>query len=316
MSDAQKEILKMLADNVITVDEAERLLRAVSEGEKHKEEPKSRAGRHHPPHYHIGGIFETIGETLADIGPMVKNTVEDVMTGVLGDELGDLDEEELEDVEPTDGTFPIQKGMHLLIVNDWLSGYGKTDLQVQGIAGETCRIEAKDDDNVRVRQDASHVIIQWSDGPLTVEVPETISSLKVKMKGGNILVKEIASQMSLKTLGGNLDIHDIQQDIHAKTMGGQVKLILSQGWKGNGHAHTMGGNITLSIPDDVSTKVKAVTMGGKVNTEADSRIIDSRQSFPGKSKVKIQIGEESDSFIALKTMGGDINVRRIRHESE
>jgi hypothetical protein len=57
-------------------------------------------------------------------------------------------------------------------------------------------------------------------------------------------------------------------------------------------------------------------MGGKVNTEADSRILESKQSFPGKSKVKLQVGEESDSSIVLKTMGGDINVRRSQHESE
>lgn len=313
MSDAQKDILKMLADGVINVDEAERLLKAVSEGEKHREEPRSRPRPHpHPP---LGGIFEAIGETLADIGPMVKTTVEDVMTGVLGDELGDLDEEELEDVEPTDGTFSVKEGKHLLIVNDWLCGYGKTDLQVQGVAGDTCRIESEKEDNVRVRQDASHVIIQWADGPLTVEVPDTIASLRIKMKGGNIQVKEIGCQMNLKTLGGNVDIHDVQQDFHAKTMGGQVKVALAQGWQGNGRTHTMGGDITLSIPEDVSLKVKAVTMGGKVNTEADSRILESKQSFPGKSKVKLQVGEESDSFVVLKTMGGDINVRRSRHES-
>ena len=38
MSEAQKEILKMLSDNVITVDEAERLLKALNEGEKQKNE--------------------------------------------------------------------------------------------------------------------------------------------------------------------------------------------------------------------------------------------------------------------------------------
>lgn len=106
MSDAQREVLKMLADKVITVDEAERLLRALNEGDKRKEEAKSRAGGF--PSF--SSAFETLGETLADIGPMVKNVVEDVMTGLFGDEPGDLGEEELENVEPIEGKYRIAEG--------------------------------------------------------------------------------------------------------------------------------------------------------------------------------------------------------------
>ena len=92
MSDAQRDILKMLSENAINVDEAERLLKALNEGQQRKEEAHSRRRSHHG--HTMGSMFESIGETLADIGPMIKNTVEDVMTGVFGDELGDLEEED------------------------------------------------------------------------------------------------------------------------------------------------------------------------------------------------------------------------------
>ena len=47
-SDAQRAILKMLEENVINVDEAERLLKALNEGQQQKEEPHS----HHRKHHH------------------------------------------------------------------------------------------------------------------------------------------------------------------------------------------------------------------------------------------------------------------------
>lgn len=309
MSDAQKEILKMLSDKVITVDEAERLLKALSEGEKHKEESRARTGGHR----HVGGIFETLGETLADIGPMVKQTVEDVMTGVIGEDLGDVDEEELEVVESVDGAFSIKKGMSLVIVSDWWPGGSKNTLMLQGVNGETCKINEGNTKRVRIRQDSSHVVIQWTDGPLNIEVPETVSLLKVKMKGGSIYVKQIGCEIQLKTMGGDLEMFDLATDFNAKTMGGHVHLTMADGWQGKGRAHTTGGNVTLVIPNEISTKIKAATMGGTIKIDDTIKPLETHQKFPGSSKMKIQIGEESDSFISLKTMGGDIDLRRAQH---
>ena len=47
MSDAQKEILKMLADNVITVEEAERLIKALDEGERKKQDSTRTLSQQH-----------------------------------------------------------------------------------------------------------------------------------------------------------------------------------------------------------------------------------------------------------------------------
>ncbi len=107
-SDAQRDILKMLSENVISVEEAERLLKALNEGDHRAEEPHSNRRKHHH-HQGIGmgmsGMFESIGDALSDIGPMVKNTVEDVMTGVFGDDLGDLEDEDFIDVEPLEEEY-------------------------------------------------------------------------------------------------------------------------------------------------------------------------------------------------------------------
>jgi DUF4097 and DUF4098 domain-containing protein YvlB len=310
MSEAQKDILKMLSDNVITVDEAERLLKALNEGERRREEPKSRTGGSRG----ISSVLESVGETLADIGPMVKSTVEDVVTGLLGDELGDLDEDEFENVEPIEGEYKIKAGTHMLIINDWKAGYGKGALSIQGIEGNSCKIDGKNSTNVRVRQDSSHFVIRWLGGPLKIEVPKTITRLKVRAKHGDIHVEQIGCEMSLRTLAGNLEMHDLVKNFKAKTLGGHVKLVLSKEWQGNARAHTMGGDIELSIPSNVSLKAESTTMGGTIKVDKNISQLESKQFFPGNS-VKVQVGEEdTDSFIALKSMGGDIELRRVQDE--
>ena len=62
--------------------------------------------------------------------------------------------------------------------------------------------------------------------------------------------------------------------------------------------------------------ILAGTMGGKIKIDEDFRSLESKQAFPGKNTIKVQIGEgATDSHIALKTMGGDIKVRKIEHEN-
>lgn len=315
MSEAQKEILKMLSDNVITVDEAERLLKALNEGEKRKEESKSRTTGGSA--YSITSVLESVGETLGEIGPMVKNTVEDVITGLLGDDLGDLHGEKLEDVEPIEGKYKIEQGMRMMIVNNWKGGAGKGDLFIQGIDGNFCRIEGESSEHVKVQQDSSQFVIQWSGESLKVEVPQTVAMLGVRAKGGDIRVKQLGCEMNVKTLGGNLELFDLVKDFKAKTMGGNIDLLLLKEWQGKGRAHTVGGNLKLSIPADASLKAEATTMGGAIRVDKEIRQLESKQFFPGKSSVKVQVGEENtDSLIALKTMGGDIELRKVQNESE
>jgi DUF4097 and DUF4098 domain-containing protein YvlB len=202
-------------------------------------------------------------------------------------------------------------------VNTWKGWPGEGDLFIQGVDGDSCRIGKESARQVKVRQNSSHFVIQWSGESLTVEVPKTVVMLNVRTKGGDIHVKQLGCKMSVKTFGGNLELLDLMKNFKAKTMGGNINLLLSKEWQGNGRAHTMGGNIELSIPANVSLQAEAITMGGNINVDKDIRQVESKQFFPGKSSVKVQIGEENtNSLIALKTMGGDIKLRKVQDEGE
>lgn len=317
-SDAQHDILKMLADQVITVDEAERLLKALNEGQQRKDEPHT----HHrkPPHgfgMGMGGMFESIGDALSDIGPMVKNTMEDVMTGVFGDDLGDLEDEEFIDVEPLEEHYDLGDDTRMVIVSDWKWGPKRGDLRLQGVSGTACRIENAEAQHLRIRRSATHFVIQWSGGPLHVQVPETVSKLRVRSKGGDIHLDGVHCDMSVKTLGGNLSLKDLLKDFRVKTMGGNIVLALNAAWAGNAKIHTMGGDIAMTVPEGVGFEADASTMGGVISVPDEMRQVNSKQNFPGKNSAKIHAGAgATTSTISLRTMGGNITLRKDTHEEQ
>jgi DUF4097 and DUF4098 domain-containing protein YvlB len=316
-TDAQRDILKMLAENVITVDEAERLLKALTEGQQQKQEPSFHRRKH--PHGFgtgMGTMFESIGDALSDIGPMVKNTMEDVVTGIFGDDLGDLEDEDFVDIEPIEDSYEISDDTHMVIVSDWKWGPKQGDLRIQGVSGTACRIDNAETENLRIRRSATHFVIQWSGGLLNVQVPETVAKLRVRSKGGDIRVADLHCDMNVKTMGGDLHLHDLLKDFKAKTMGGDITLDLNAAWSGNAKIHTMGGDITATIPEGVGFDAEASTMGGTISVPENMQC-NNRQTFPGKSSAKIHAGaENSTSNINLRTMGGDITLRKDSDEEQ
>ncbi len=313
--DAQRDILKMLAENVITVDDAERLLKALKEGEKQKERAHSRGRRsRHGMGADMGGTFESFSRAFSNIGPIIKDTMEDVMTGIFADDLGDAEGEDLVDVEPLEDQYTIDDDTSIVIVSDWKWGAKHGDLRVRGVSGNACRIDAEAEIR-RIRRSATHFVVHWSGGPLSLEVPETVSRLLVNSKGGDIRIADVHGDISAKTMHGNLILKDLLNSFKVKTMGGDIRLMLSAGWDGEAKVRTMGGNITLAVPDGVGFSADAFTMGGTISVAEGMRLED-KKSFPGK-KGEIHAGaEDSDSTISLKTMGGNITLRNEADEDQ
>jgi len=263
----------------------------------------------------MSGMFESIGDALSDIGPMVKNTVEDVMTGVFGDDLGDLEDEDFIDVEPLEEQYEIGADTRMVIVSDWKWGPKRGDLRIQGVPGNACRIENAEGQHLRIRRSATHFVIQWSGGPLNVQVPETVAKLRVRSKGGDIRVTALHADMSVKTLGGDLTLKDLLKDFKVKTMGGDITVTLNAAWSGDANVHTMGGDITVLVPDSVGFSADASTMGGDISVADGMRRVNNKPNFPGKSSAKIHAGaDDAGSTISLKSMGGDITLRKDTDE--
>ncbi len=305
MSEGQKQILQMLAENKISVEDAERLLKALKEGDQKREEHSKRDKGARS----MSTTLESLGETLAGIGPMIKNALEDVAVGMSGDELTYAKDEDFETIPLDENGFEVQEGHDLYIVSTKKEGRRSCDLNIKGGEEKRCVLEAEDIENIRVLKGDSLYIVKWTGGYLKAMVPSTVKKLKAKTRGGDVTAENISSPLSINTLGGDLEALGMKTDFNAKTMGGDINVTLEKDWIGEGTVHTMGGDIDILLPNGVSTSLKATTMGGKIKVSKELGEVESKNPFPGSS-VKVNIGSDSPaSHLSIKTMGGNINLR-------
>src|SRR5215208_2960016 len=105
MGDERLEVLRMVGEKKITVEEAERLLKALDEREQRRESSGPR------PEWKAG-LFG-LGENLRGIGELIRSTVEEAVGGIgfgFEEEFGGLEE-----VPTVDGRFEVPEGTTLLI---------------------------------------------------------------------------------------------------------------------------------------------------------------------------------------------------------
>jgi len=311
MNDERREILRMLADKVISVDEAERLLKALGEGGGARDEEARGRGRARSG---LGGALGSIGDALAGIGPMVKGVVEDALSG-LNVEWTDDDDGELEEVALADSTFTIAAGTELVIrqrPKRAILRQGGGGIKLIGVAGDQCRVAVEDGSELKVMSGGSRVVILWQRGSLTIDVPATVSSVRAATMGGDVAVDSLGCDVKIRTMGGDLDLQHMRHGFSAKTHGGDVNVILAPEWTGESAAHTMGGDIEIYAPEGLNAEIRAATMGGDIEIEQGLGAVE-RQDGPGRHKTVTALGAGSGTAVlSAKTMGGDIRIRSLK----
>ena len=303
MSDEQREILKMVADKAITVEEAERLLRALEEGARAREaqRPKDRGG--------VGAAFDALGDVLSDIGPMVRNAVEDAVTGI-GFGPDEPEDPHVERIPWEGKELPVGQGTVLEIVQRRTGVRHGAGLTIEGTPGESCTIDGQNASDVHVYRDEGRLHVRWAHGDLAVRVPETVAKVVARVMGGSIRSKAVACPLHLRTMGGNLELQEVRHPFDVKTMGGGITLALVPTFRGDGRGHTMGGSMNASVPRDLACSVHAVTMGGTIEVDGGMAQIE-RSKATGKQTVNVTLGTGPvAATLGLKTMGGSITVRR------
>ena len=297
MSQERIEILKMVGDKKITVEEAERLLRALDERE-HRGEQGGRADRHG------FGLFG-LGENLRGIGDLIRTTVEEAVTGI---GFGfDLDREGLEEVPVKDGRFEVPAGSQLVIRQRF-----HADLELVPVDGGTCIVEGAIDS---LGQSANRTVLRLgkTEGRATrVQIPSTVGELKAGVPGGEIRATGLSCPATLKTMGGALRLVKLRKSFQAHTMGGQVFVELYPELGGDSSAETMGGKIEIVVPGGLRARIRANTLGGKVKVDTGLGEVVSRNSW-GEQGAVVEVGGAGGSprpEIRVNTMGGNVIVRK------
>jgi len=303
VSEEQKEILQLLADKSITVEEAERLLGALADGQRRREAtdaPGSERKRG------VQEVITSVRDTLSEIGPAIRDLVGDST-----DDFGDQESGTSMPISP----IPLPAGSRLIIKNDRYRGRSGGDLSIEGADVEQCEFLGGRLRNLRIHPDPRGATIRWSGGHLRLRVPANLGELTATTMGGDIEVDGLACPLAVKSMGGDLDLCGLSREFKAKTMGGAVTLILTREWAGDSSAVTMGGNINATVFEAMeATRVQAETLGGQIEIR-DRLEAPPTHSTSGVHRTVIQIGNGNpSSHLKLKTMGGNITLRKVNDE--
>ena len=214
-----------------------------------------------------------------------------------------------------DSSFVIAGAEKLFIRSDKEGGPGAGDLLVETIEGNTCRLTAGEAKNLRVLHSNSGPVIRWAGGPLKVQVPLTVYEVYAYTLGGDLRINNVQCPIRLKSMSGDVILDGLSRQCYAKALGGNIKFKLGPGYSEPAELVAMGGNIRVEVLADApGTSTEAITMGGSIVVEDELGQVKKGINL-GRQKVKVLLGQgESVSFLKIKTMGGNIEIRRARDE--
>ena len=309
MSQEQKQILEMLNEGRISVEEAERLLNALSNGRKTGQKRViATAGATRKS---LGSSLDSIGEAIAGIGPIITEAVGEATAG-LGSvevEIHGYEEDDLEPVELDEQNgFEIESGRELVIRCDHGADGSSSGIHLKGAEGNRCEVPEDGAEQARVFRGPDFDLIRWSGSDLRLVVPETVSSVTASTLGGDVTTEGLGCGVVLKTLGGNMELRGVRGEFRAKTLGGSIGMSIIATPEGHSRASTMGGDIRLRVSEDCSFRLRAKTMGGSIQIDPVFGEAERAISAPhGKATILIG-GEDTGATISLKTAGGNIVV--------
>lgn len=317
MNEERKEILRLLSEGVIDVDGAEKLLKALDEGERNRTRRDRGEGGRHIRHGGMGAaglaggmdVFASIGEALAGIGPAMKEAVSSAMCDIPDAISGAIPDEDMKDIALSDDAFQVPEGSTVVIRSIGRRKRGG-DLSVKGIPGNSCTVECSLEDGVRVIGREGKYVLAWLSGDLDVVLGSAVRKLEAFSTGGDIDVDGIGAEtIGIKTMGGDLEMTRINSGFSARTMGGDLMIRLGPEWKLDSEAVTMGGDVTVEIPADLKACVEATTMGGDIECDPGIGEYKLLSKIPGQ-RASLRAGGEGGSTLRVKTMGGDIELKR------
>ena len=154
----------------------------------------------------------------------------------------------------------------------------------------------------------------------SVELKDTIGSVKLHTSGGDIVAKNVNGNVEARTSGGGISADTIRGDVDAGTSGGDLRLLHVDG-KIRGQtsggsvkcslvginrgisASTSGGSIQLTLPRATTANIEATTSGGGFNSELP---VATTVQQDGHVKGSINGGGQR---IDVSTSGGGISLR-------
>ena len=309
MKEERMEILNMVKDGTITPEEAERLLRALDEGDRSNREAQhgpSRGRRRFGPDPRDFFPFRDLGRAFSGIGRAVSDSMRSAFEGMPEVHVPpDLDG--YEDVDIFGGECDFPEGATLSIrqpehTGSRMSG-GSVDL-VQS-SSEVLRVDT-DGHALLKRKENRFVLIVAAD--CTVFIPSTCEFANIALFDGDVTAHDLEFPITVSTMSGDIGLTNVIIRKGCSTMSGDISVVLTAAREKSVNMSTMSGDVEVRLPVQWQGRIEANSMSGDVQIEVPGAQIEDRSGLVG-STVRARVGDESEDVILhCTTMSGDVSV--------
>lgn len=127
---------------------------------------------------------------------------------------------------------------------------------------------------------------------------------------GEVEANGIGSDVQASTVNGSINI-SASGTAEASTVNGSIKALMGNAnWPGDLRFNTVNGSITLELPVSLSANVRAETLNGDLSSDFPMNTQSAEEGGRGRPKrINATIGAGGRSLV-LKTVNGDISLRR------
>jgi DUF4097 and DUF4098 domain-containing protein YvlB len=304
MKEERIEILKMVAEKKITVEEGERLLRALEKGEA--EERESRSERFGPRHRGpCGPVDWNWSERFEGLGFKMQEFFDNAFGSVFGDEYW------FEGYEPA--SVPVEdlkldEETTLVLTNPRTAyKHGSADVSIRPSEDGRLHLEAGEKGKCEVLRKEKKIVI-FCHNDAAVRIPATIGKVKVILAKGDTEVHDLRLPLEIRALKGDIVVRNADHPFSIRAMKGNVKLDLADAYAGKSDVSAMDGDISVMTGPQFSGRVEAKVGKGDIRIQAKGlKSNTNKNAFFRTESVEFGAGS-GESLLNLRTMHGDITV--------
>jgi len=301
------EILRLVREQKIGVDEAERLLRALEDGERSRqtadddddddncdedfdedcddedEIPGARFEVH-------AGVGDRVWHRAFRSAHLGKNDLHRVVDGIR------------REIETAFASFD-DAGPKLP---------AESQLTIVSAASEL-EIVASDDEHTQVENERGRVgrvrgslyLDVGREGGI-VRLGRAVTDLSIVSTAGEVYVRGLRCFTSIKTVGGNVALADQRGRFAVHCAGGEVFIEPAATLLGQSRVDCVGGECTIALLSNMSARVRATSFGGEVN------VAPAYQKRRDGSATLVDIGARDDGpDIDVRVAGASVNVVQV-----
>lgn len=303
MKEERLEILRMVAEKIISAEEGERLLHALEKGEeKAKEKAYERCGPRHRASWEASW-----GERFGEVGSRMQDFFENAFGSVFGDEYWF---EGYEAVKTAAEEIELDKETSVVISNPaHLYKSSSADIKIAPSPDGGLHVYSgkKDSFEVLRKEKGKKILILCKDDSM-IQVPQNIAKLKIVLSRGDTQISDLAVPLEVRSVKGDIRLRQVLEPLSIRSVDGNIEFDLADDYSGKSEIASMHGDIKVTLCRSFSGRIETRVGRGDIEIQSKNvKTTSARSAFLRTESVDIGDGDRNN-VLSLKTMSGDIKV--------